>query len=152
MKTIFTTLTMLLLTLIPAVAQRLPATARPENYKLTFTPDLENAKFEGDETLTVRVLKPTSEITLNAVDIDFHNVTITSGLLHQWQQRNLAASLPLALRQLEDAGNLDNVRLAIQAAQETRRLVWAAQSVGVPDPPSFDRVLELRRERFGLKP
>jgi len=38
------------------------------------------------------------------------------------------------------------------SAQETRRLVWAAQSVGVPDPPSFDRVLELRRERFGLKP
>src|SRR5215471_4251770 len=83
MKTIFTTLTMLLLTLIPAVAQRLPATARPENYKLTFTPDLENAKFEGDETLTVRVLKPTSEITLNAVDIDFHNVTITSGTAKQ---------------------------------------------------------------------
>jgi hypothetical protein len=41
--------------------------------------------------------------------------SLDSGLLHQWQQRNLAASLPLALRQLEDAGNLDNVRLAIQA-------------------------------------
>ena len=45
---------------------------------------------------------------------------LAAGLLHQWQQRNLAASLPLALRQLEDAGNLDNVRLAIQAARETR--------------------------------
>jgi DUF1680 family protein len=32
--------------------------------------------------------------------------------LHQWQLRNRAASLPLALRQLEAAGNLDNVRLA----------------------------------------
>jgi uncharacterized protein len=41
--------------------------------------------------------------------------SLAGGLLHQWQQRNLAASLPLALRQLEDAGNLDNVRLAIQA-------------------------------------
>ena len=40
---------------------------------------------------------------------------LTAGLLHQWQQRNLTASLPLALRQLEVAGNLDNVRLAIQA-------------------------------------
>jgi uncharacterized protein len=38
---------------------------------------------------------------------------LTSGLLHDWQQRNLTASLPLALRQLEVAGNLDNVRLAI---------------------------------------
>jgi len=49
-----------------------------------------------------------------------HPVTrarLAGGLLHQWQQRNLAASLPLALRQLEDAGNLDNVRLAIQAAR-----------------------------------
>jgi aminopeptidase N len=68
-----------LLTLSVATAQRLPETARPENYKLTFTPDLENAKFEGDETITLRVLKPTSEITLNAVDIDFHEVTIASG-------------------------------------------------------------------------
>jgi len=68
-----------LLTLSAATAQRLPETARPENYKLTFTPDLENAKFEGDETITLRVLKPTSEITLNAVDIDFHEVTIASG-------------------------------------------------------------------------
>ena len=51
----------------------------PENYKLTLTPDLDNAKFEGEETLTIRVLKPTSEITLNAADIDFHDVTIASG-------------------------------------------------------------------------
>jgi len=46
---------------------------------------------------------------------------LTAGLLHQWQQRNLAASLPLALRQLEDAGNLDNVRLAIQADRAAQR-------------------------------
>jgi hypothetical protein len=42
--------------------------------------------------------------------------SLAGGLLHQWQQRNLAASLPLALRQLEDAGNLDNVRLAFHLA------------------------------------
>ncbi|MGA9391988.1 MAG: M1 family metallopeptidase [Candidatus Sulfotelmatobacter sp.] len=62
-----------------SVAQRLPDVATPENYKLTFTPDLEKATFDGDETVSIRVLKPTSEITLNAVDIDFHDVTITSG-------------------------------------------------------------------------
>jgi hypothetical protein len=28
---------------------------------------------------SIQVLKPTSEITLNAVDIDFHDITITSG-------------------------------------------------------------------------
>ena len=79
MKRIFAVITFLVLTFSLAAAQRLPENARPENYKLTFTPDLDKATFEGDETITLRLLKPTSEITLNAVDIDFHEVTITSG-------------------------------------------------------------------------
>src|SRR6266581_1367462 len=79
MKRIYAVVTFLVLTLSLAAAQRLPEVARPENYKLTFTPDLDKAKFEGDETITMRVLKATSEITLNAVDIDFHDVTVTSG-------------------------------------------------------------------------
>jgi aminopeptidase N len=62
-----------------AAAQRLPKTAVPDNYKLFFNPNLEKATFEGDETISIRVLTPTSEITLNAADIDFHEVTITSG-------------------------------------------------------------------------
>ena len=41
---------------------------------------------------------------------------LEQGLLHDWQQRNHAASLPLALRQLETAGNLANLRLAIAGA------------------------------------
>jgi aminopeptidase N len=79
MKKTYAVVTFLVLTLSAATAQRLPETARPENYKLRFTPDLDNAKFTGDETIAVRVLKPTSEIPLNAVDIDFHEVTIRSG-------------------------------------------------------------------------
>jgi aminopeptidase N/puromycin-sensitive aminopeptidase len=79
MKRIIAAVTFLVLTLSLAAAQRLPAVARPENYKLTFTPDLDQAKFEGDETITIRLLKPASEITLNAVDIDFYEVTVTSG-------------------------------------------------------------------------
>jgi aminopeptidase N len=79
MKRILAILTFLLTTFSLATAQRLPEVAAPESYKLTFTPDLEKASFEGDETISIRVLKSTSEITLNAVDIDFHEVTITSG-------------------------------------------------------------------------
>ena len=79
MKRILAVLAFMLTTLSLAAAQRLPETAVPENYKLSFTPDLEKATFEGDETISVRVLKPISQITLNAVDIDFHEVTITSG-------------------------------------------------------------------------
>ncbi|HEY0717864.1 MAG TPA: beta-L-arabinofuranosidase domain-containing protein, partial [Streptosporangiaceae bacterium] len=41
---------------------------------------------------------------------------LTRGLLHDWQERNRAASLPLALRQLVAAGNLSNLRLAVQVA------------------------------------
>ena len=79
MKRILAVLAFALMALSLATAQRLPEVATPENYKLTFTPDVDKAKFEGDETISIRVLKPTSEITLNAVDIDFHEVSITSG-------------------------------------------------------------------------
>jgi aminopeptidase N len=78
MKRMLAVLTVVLAALSWANAQRLPEVAVPENYKLTFTPDLEKATFAGDETIAIRVLKPTSEITLNAVDIDFHDVAITS--------------------------------------------------------------------------
>jgi len=79
MKRILTVLAFTLFAVCIAGAQRLPEVAVPENYRLTFTPNLEKATFEGDETISLRLLKPTSEITLNAVDIDFHEVTITSG-------------------------------------------------------------------------
>ena len=54
---------------------------------------------------------PAASVALRPLGRD--SVTITSGLLHQWQERNRSASLPLALRQLETAGNLANLRLAI---------------------------------------
>jgi aminopeptidase N len=79
MKRILAVLAFALTTLSLATAQRLPEVAAPENYKLTFTPDLDKAKFEGDEAISIRVLKQTAEITLNAVDIDFHEVSISSG-------------------------------------------------------------------------
>ena len=60
-------------------AQRLPELAVPDNYKLAFAPDFTKNNFTGDEIIQVRVLKPTSEIVLNAAEIDFEAVTITSG-------------------------------------------------------------------------
>src|ERR1051326_2862573 len=80
MKRMLAVLTFLVLTMSMAVAQRLPeGIARPDNYNLKFVPDLDKATFEGDETISLRVLKPTSEITLNSAEIDFHEVSITSG-------------------------------------------------------------------------
>ena len=46
---------------------------------------------------------------------------LSGGMLHAWQQRNAEASLPLALRQLETAGNLANVRLAGSGTREGYR-------------------------------
>jgi aminopeptidase N len=79
MKRTFASMLFVLSAFSLSLAQRLPHEASPENYKLTFTPNLQKATFEGDETISIRVLKPTSEITLNAVDIGFHDVTISSG-------------------------------------------------------------------------
>jgi aminopeptidase N len=79
MKRIMVVLAFLVTAFSAALAQRLPHEAVPENYKLIFTPNLEKATFEGDDTISLRVLKATSQITLNAVDIDFHDVTISSG-------------------------------------------------------------------------
>lgn len=59
-------------------AQRLPATATPENYKLSFSPDLAKSAFRGEETIRVRLLKPATQVTLNAVDINFEDVTVTA--------------------------------------------------------------------------
>lgn len=62
-----------------ADAQRLPSTTTPDNYQLTLTPDLAHDTFSGEESISVTVAKPVTEIVLNAVDIEFQDVTIASG-------------------------------------------------------------------------
>ena len=64
---------------LASLAQRLPDLARPVNYKLTFAPDFEKNIFSGQETIAIQVMKPTSEIVLNAAQIDFLGTSITSG-------------------------------------------------------------------------
>jgi aminopeptidase N len=83
MKRILAVLAFAVTALSLAAAQRLPEAAVPENYKLSFTPDLDKATFEGDETISIRVMTPTNEITLNAADITFNEATISSGGITQ---------------------------------------------------------------------
>ena len=59
-------------------AQRLPENVLPQHYQLTFTPNLQDATFAGDETIDVRVVKPTTAIAINAAEIKFRSVTIES--------------------------------------------------------------------------
>src|SRR5277367_3869808 len=79
MKRISWLFTCVLLLISVAGAQRLPQIAIPENYKLSFTPDLNKGNFAGDETIQVNLLKSTSQIVLNSADIDFSEASITSG-------------------------------------------------------------------------
>ena len=53
-----------------AAADRLPADVTPLHYQLVVTPDFGTATFDGDVTIDIRVEKPTSRITLHAVDLD----------------------------------------------------------------------------------
>jgi DUF1680 family protein len=64
---------------------------------------------------------PTATAAVAHRPLDGAGVSLTGGLLHTWQQRNLEISLPLALRQLEAAGNLANLRLVISGATEGYR-------------------------------
>jgi aminopeptidase N len=79
MKRISWLFTCVLLFISVAGAQRLPQIATPENYKLTFTPNLNRGNFAGDEAIQVNLLKPTSQIVLNSADIDFQQASISSG-------------------------------------------------------------------------
>ena len=72
-------LCLLLFAALPALAQRLPRTVLPQHYELTFAPDFATDRFDGDETIHVTISQPVQEITLNAVAIEFREVTIESG-------------------------------------------------------------------------
>jgi aminopeptidase N len=58
---------------------RLPTTVTPSHYDLSFTVDLQHARFEGAETIEVTLAEPTRTIVLNAAEIAFREVTIGTG-------------------------------------------------------------------------
>jgi aminopeptidase N len=60
----------------PSAAQRLPLTAVPEHYDLAFDVQLAEARFDGVETIRVRVPAETTSIVLHALDIVFREVTV----------------------------------------------------------------------------
>jgi aminopeptidase N/puromycin-sensitive aminopeptidase len=60
-------------------AQRLPGGATPSHYNITFDINFPTNSFEGNEVIDVVLAKPGNSVTLNAVEIDFQEVSITSG-------------------------------------------------------------------------
>src|ERR1700722_14508311 len=69
----------ILLVFLPllAAAQRLPYGLTAKHYGLTLTPDLQKAVFSGDDTIDVEVNKAGNEFTLNAIELEFQEATIT---------------------------------------------------------------------------
>ncbi len=78
MRTKTVSVCLLLLSAGAGIAQRLPEGIAPVHYTLAFTPDIASARFEGHEEISVRLSKPTDTITLNALEIDFRKVRVTS--------------------------------------------------------------------------
>ena len=76
-------LLLLLLFATPVCAQRLPPTATPEHYDLAFVVDIGGKRFDGTETIRVRIDRPTNRIVLNAAEIAFKEVTIGAGAAAQ---------------------------------------------------------------------
>jgi hypothetical protein len=88
---------------------------------------------------------------------------LTGGLLHDWQQRNVSASMPLALHQLEAAGNMDNLRLAISIGQQVdgharpavsraeaiQIAVWPSPALGYHGPVFMDSDIYKTLEAIG---
>ena len=58
---------------------QLPPHVRPLKYSLTLAPDLERFTFKGEETVEVEVTEPTSEVVLNAVDIQVQTAAVRLG-------------------------------------------------------------------------
>ncbi|MBM4254854.1 MAG: M1 family metallopeptidase [Deltaproteobacteria bacterium] len=62
---------------VDAQSYRLPETVSPERYQLRLTPDLTSFTFAGEETVSLTIHEPVSEITLNAAELTISTVTIT---------------------------------------------------------------------------
>src|SRR6185503_19750410 len=60
-----------------ATPTQLPRLVRPTHYDLTIEPDAAALTFRGDVAISLEVLAPVANITLNAVDLQFASVRFT---------------------------------------------------------------------------
>ncbi len=66
-------------------------------------------------------VSPTASAAVRHRPADGPGTRLTGGLLRDWQRRSHDVSLPLALHQMEAAGNLGNLRLAVVGASDGYR-------------------------------
>ncbi len=63
----------------PKADYRLPRTVVPSHYDIEIEPDLAEASFKGSVGIDIELLQPTSEIVLNAIELELSDVTVTVG-------------------------------------------------------------------------
>jgi aminopeptidase N/puromycin-sensitive aminopeptidase len=85
-------------------AQRLPANVIPENYKLFLDPQISEGQFSGEETISVRLAAPLTEIVLNSLDLEISLAEITAG--GKSQQANVVYDRPSEVVRLQLSGPL----------------------------------------------
>jgi aminopeptidase N len=59
------------------IPTQLPSNVRPLQYAITATPDAQNLRFTGSTLIDIEVLEATSEIVLNAADLDLRSASLT---------------------------------------------------------------------------
>ena len=59
-------------------AYKLPSSVRPGRYRLRLTPDLTAFTFVGEEMVDIEVLQPTTEIILNAAELQIYSVAVVT--------------------------------------------------------------------------
>ena len=60
-------------------AHRLPRSVEPEHYQLTFTVQLDEGTFAGEERVQVVLHEPATRIVLNAADLTIHEAELLAG-------------------------------------------------------------------------
>ena len=56
---------------------RLPASVIPDRYDIRLAPDLKKFTFDGEVEIAIRVLEPTAQIVLNALDLQIDTATVS---------------------------------------------------------------------------
>ena len=55
---------------------RLPKSVKPRRYEIRLEPDLKAFTFKGEESVAIEVLEPTTEIVLNALELEIDSATV----------------------------------------------------------------------------
>ena len=62
-----------------ASEHRLPSNVVPERYEISLTPDLHAFTFAGEENVAIRVITATTEVVINALELEIDRVSAERG-------------------------------------------------------------------------